>query len=43
MKHKLISHSAVVLIGFGVLLGAFVPGSLRAVPGAQSYYVSPTR
>jgi len=33
---------ALAMIGIGVLVGAFVPGSVRAVPGAQTYYVSPS-
>src|SRR5262245_30488319 len=34
--------STLAMIGFGTLVGAFVPGSVRAVPGAQTYYVSPS-
>src|SRR5262245_19690429 len=30
------------MIGLGALVGAFVPGSVSAVPGAQTYYVSPS-
>jgi hypothetical protein len=30
------------IIGVGALIGAFVPGTVRAVPGAQTYYVSPS-
>jgi hypothetical protein len=30
------------MIGFGALVGAFVSGDVRAVPGAQTYYVSPS-
>src|SRR5262245_59667019 len=36
------SAPALAMIGFGALMGAFVPGSVRAVPGAQTYYVSPS-
>ena len=30
------------MIGFGALVGAFVPGTVSAVPGAQTFYVSPS-
>jgi hypothetical protein len=30
------------MIGFAALVGTFVPGSVNAVPGAQTYYVSPS-
>src|SRR5205809_1010310 len=33
---------ALAMIGFGALVGAFVPGSVSAVPAAHTYYVSPS-
>src|SRR5262245_13634247 len=36
------SAPALAMMGFGALMGAFVPGTVRAVPGAQTYYVSPS-
>src|SRR5262245_24815523 len=33
---------ALAMIGFGALVGVFVPGSVSAVPGANTYYVSPS-
>src|SRR5215510_70880 len=33
---------ALAMIGFGALVGAFVPRSVSAVPGANTYYVSPS-
>ena len=33
---------ALAMIGFGTLVGAFVPGSVSAVPAAHTYYVSPS-
>src|SRR5262245_65505565 len=36
------SVPALAMIGFGALVGAFVPGSVSAVPGANTYYVSPS-
>src|SRR5215510_907910 len=33
---------ALAMIGFGALVSAFVPGSVSAVPGAHTYYVSPS-
>src|SRR5262249_9546137 len=33
---------ALAMIGIGAFVGAIVPGSARAVPGAQTYYVSPS-
>ena len=33
---------ALAMIGFGALMGAFVPGTVSAAPGAHTYYVSPS-
>src|SRR5262245_65019024 len=33
---------ALAMIGFGALVGVFVPRSASAVPGANTYYVSPS-
>ena len=36
------SVAALAMIGFGALMGAFVPGTVSAAPGAHTYYVSPS-
>src|SRR5262249_44788356 len=36
------SVPALAMIGFAALMGAFVPGTVSAVPGAHTYYVSPS-
>ena len=36
------SVPALAMIGFGALMGAFVPGTVSAAPGAHTYYVSPS-
>src|SRR5262249_3075304 len=36
------SVPALAMIGFGALMGAFVPRTVSAAPGAHTYYVSPS-